>query len=223
MQGELLARALCDETDFKIIGTVSDSKEVLRVVRRFEPGIAIVSADLQDGSCAGLDLIAQIRAKNPGTKTVVLMDDSDRELVVGAFRNGARGIFSRTQPYTMFPKCLRAILEGQVWVNSKEIEYLLEALTRPQASHLVTSKVKSALTSRESEVAQLVAEGLSNREIASKLSLTEHTIKNYVFRIFDKTGVSSRVSLVLYAFSQQEQVWKADDAATSREVGALIS
>ena len=223
MQGELLTRALCDENDFEIIGTVSDCKEVLRLLRRFEPGIAIVSSDLQDGICAGLDLIAEVRAKNPRTMTVVLLDDSDRESVVEAFRNGARGIFLRTQPFTMFPKCLRAILQGQVWVRNEEVEYLLEALTRPQPSHLVTSKVKSALTSRESEIARLVAEGLSNREIASKLSLSEHTIKNHMFRIFDKTGVSSRVALVLYAFSQQEQVWKADNTAKSREVGTLIS
>jgi two-component system nitrate/nitrite response regulator NarL len=222
MQGELLTRALCDENDFEIIGTASDPKEVLRLVRRFEPGIAIVSTDLQGATSAGLDVIAQVRAKNSCTKTVALLDDSDPELVVGAFRNGARGIFFRTQPYTMFPKCLRAILEGQVWVNNNEIEYLLEALTRPHAPHLAASKVKSVLTSRESEIAQLIAEGLSNREIASKLSLSEHTIKNYVFRIFDKTGVSSRVSLVLYTFSQ-EQAWRTDNAARSREVGTLIS
>jgi len=201
MQGELLTRALCDEDDFEIIGTASDPEEILRLLRRFEPGIAIVSAHLQDGTRAGLEVIAQVRAKNWRTKTVALLDHSDRELVVEAFRSGARGIFFRAQPYTMFPKCLRAILEGQVWVNTQEIDYLLAALTRPQASHLVTSKVKSVLTSRESEVAQLVAEGLSNREIATKLNLSEHTIKNYMFRIFDKTGVSSRVSLVLYASS----------------------
>jgi DNA-binding NarL/FixJ family response regulator len=72
--------------------------------------------------------------------------------------------------------------------------------------HLFDGDRKSALTHREEEVARLVAEGLTNREIAGKLHLSEHTVKNYVFSIFEKTGVSNRVGLALYAFSQQEAV-----------------
>ena len=203
MQCELLARALSAEREFEIVGTASNSKEALRLLHQSEPGIAIVSADLEDGPSAGLEVIAKIRAKNWSTRCVVLLDRSDHKLVVHAFRNGARGIFFRAQSYELFHKCLRTILEGQVWVNTQEMNYLLEALSRPQPLHVVDSNGKAVLTLRESEVALLVAEGLSNREIAARLSLSEHTVKNYLFRIFDKTGVSSRVALVLYAMSHQ--------------------
>jgi len=204
MQCELLAKALRAEREFEIVGTASDSREILRLLEQFEPGIAIVSADLQDGPGAGMEVLAEVHARHWLTRSVVLLDRSDRKLVVDAFRNGARGVFFRAQPYEMFRKCIRTILQGQVWVNTEEMNYILEALASPQSLHLVDGHGKSLLTRRESEVAHLVTEGLTNREIAKKLLLSEHTVKNYIFRIFDKTGVSSRVALVLYAMSRQD-------------------
>ena len=204
MQCELLARALGTERELEIVGTASQSTNVLRLLTEFEPRVAVISADLQDGTGIGLEVIAHIRAKKWDTRTVVLLDRSDRQLVVEAFRRGARGVFFREQPYEMFPKCLRTVLQGQVWVNTTEMNYLLEALTSHQALHLVDGEGNLLLTPRESEVAQLVTEGLSNREIAAKLDLSEHTVKNYLFRIFDKTGVASRVALVLYTMSRQD-------------------
>jgi DNA-binding NarL/FixJ family response regulator len=203
MQCELLARALGADGEFQIVGTAVDSTEALRLLHQLEPPVAVISADLQDGPSAGLDVVAQVRAKKWRTRSVVLLDQSDPRLVVEAFRSGARGVFFRAQPYEMFPKCLRTIVQGQIWVNTKEMNYLLEALTSPQYLRLVDGNGKLPLTARESEVTQLVTEGLSNREIAAKLGLSEHTIKNYIFRIFDKTGVSSRVGLALYVINAE--------------------
>ncbi len=84
--------------------------------------------------------------------------------------------------------------------------YILEAFTRVGQLQLFDRDQKSVLTHREEEVARLVAEGFTNREIAGKLHLSEHTVKSYIFSIFEKTGVSNRVGLVLYAFSRQEAV-----------------
>jgi two-component system nitrate/nitrite response regulator NarL len=217
MQSELLARALRAEHEFEIVGTASNSRDALRLLHQFEPGVAAVSADLHDGPGTGLEVIAQVRARNWRTRIVILLDRSERELVVEAFRRGARGVFLREQPYEMFPKCLRAVLQGQVWVNTTEMNYLLEALTTRQTLHLVDGQGQSLLTPRESEVTQLVTESLSNREIAVKLGLSEHTVKNYLFRIFDKTGVSSRVGLVLYTMSHQHQAHRTPGANNSNE------
>jgi DNA-binding NarL/FixJ family response regulator len=87
---------------------------------------------------------------------------------------------------------------GQVWASSSELQFVLEALTQPALAHL-SSNGKSLLSAREIDVVRCLAEGLTNREIARRLKLTEHTVKNYLFRIFDKLGVSSRVEVVLYA------------------------
>jgi DNA-binding NarL/FixJ family response regulator len=182
----------------------SDSKHVLHLLQQLEPGIALVSADLRDEPGVGLEIIAEIRTRHWRTQSVVLLDRSDRKLVVDAFRNGARGVFFRAQPFEMFRKCIRIILQGQVWVNTQEMNYILEALASPQSLHLIDGQGKCVLTQRESEVAHLVTEGLTNREIALELQLSEHTVKNNIFRIFDKTGVSSRVALLLYAMSRRD-------------------
>jgi DNA-binding NarL/FixJ family response regulator len=93
-------------------------------------------------------------------------------------------------------------MEGQVWVDSKQMLYLLEALTGNCAGQREMASSPPKLTRREESVVRLVVQGMVNREIAYTLHLSEHTIKNYLFRIFDKLGVSSRVELALYAVAR---------------------
>jgi DNA-binding NarL/FixJ family response regulator len=204
MQCELLARVLKAERDFQIVAIASDSAQILRYLSDLKPSIAVVSADLQDGPGTGLKVLAEAHTKRLGTRCILLLDLSDRRWVIAAFRNGARGVFFRAQPLDLLPKCIRIVHQGQIWANTRELNYVLEALAGAGALHLFDANGKSMLTQREAEVVRLVAEGLTNREIAGKLQLSDHTVKNYIFRIFDKTGVSSRVGLVLYAFSQQK-------------------
>ena len=90
--------------------------------------------------------------------------------------------------------------------NSAELRYLLDALRESEPMRVLDSRGEAILSKREQEVVTCVAEGLSNREIASRLKLTEHTVKNYLFRIFDKLGVSSRVEVVLYAFRMRKDI-----------------
>ena len=204
MQCELLANVLKKDREFHVLATGADSKHILRRINEFEPNIAVVSVDLQDGPRTGLSVVAEARAKWRRTQCVVLLDRSDRNLVVAAFRNGARGVFFRAQPIEQLRKCIRVVHQGQIWADTREMNYILEAFTRVGQLQLFDRDRKSVLTRREEEVARLVAEGLTNREIAGKLHLSEHTVKNYIFSIFEKTGVSNRVGLVLYAFSQQD-------------------
>jgi DNA-binding CsgD family transcriptional regulator len=88
-----------------------------------------------------------------------------------------------------------------VWASSGELHFLLNALAQPTFANF-RNNANCPLSAREVDVVRCVAEGLTNREIAQRLKLTEHTVKNYLFRIFDKLGVSSRVEVVLYAFGQ---------------------
>jgi DNA-binding NarL/FixJ family response regulator len=120
--------------------------------------------------------------------------------VVQAFRCGAHGIFSRTESSKSLAKCIHSVHQGQVWANSAELRSLIGALRESEPMRLVDSSGQAILSKREQDVVRCVAEGLTNREIATSLGLTEHTVKNYLFRIFDKLGVSSRVEVVLYVF-----------------------
>jgi DNA-binding NarL/FixJ family response regulator len=104
-------------------------------------------------------------------------------------------------PFRLLCKGIQSVHRGQVWANSEQMQFLIEGLSQVPSLHMVNSRGIRLLTPREERVVALVADGLSNREVAQELSLSEHTIKKYLFRIFDKLGISSRVELVLYALS----------------------
>jgi DNA-binding NarL/FixJ family response regulator len=96
------------------------------------------------------------------------------------------------------------VFRGEAWINYQQMNYILDALSDVPTLRVLSSTGRSLLTPREEQVVALVADGLTNRGVASELGLSEHTIKKYLLRIFDKVGISSRVELVLYALSHGE-------------------
>jgi DNA-binding NarL/FixJ family response regulator len=200
MSSQLLAESLSQERQFEVTGIDPKGASILEAVAQKRPHVVLVSATLEDSASLGFDLSRQIRASHPQTRVILLMDTSNSAAVVEAFRCGAQGVFSRTESSKALAKCISSVYQGQVWANSAELRYLLDALRESEPMRLLDSRGEAILSKREQEVVSCVAEGLSNREIASRLKLTEHTVKNYLFRIFDKLGVSSRVEVVLYVF-----------------------
>jgi len=203
MSTQLLVDALARNAQFHVIEAPPAEAEILPVVRRENPDVALLSAKLGQNGQVVFDLVRNLRAEQPSLRVVILLDNSDPASVVEAFRSGAHGIFSRTQPLRLLNKCIECVHAGQVWANSNELHYLLEALSKPNLANF-RHLAETPLSARESDVVRCVAEGLTNREIARRLKLTEHTVKNYLFRIFDKLGVSSRVEVVLYALGNGE-------------------
>ena len=200
MSSQLLAQALAQDGQFHVTGIDPQSTSILAAVADERPHVVLMSSVLEDSSSTGFDLIRQVCAAHPDTRVVLMMDTSKRSAVVEAFRCGAHGVFSRTESPKLLAKCICSVHQGQVWANSSELRFLLEALCESEPVRVVDAGGESMLSKREQDVVRCVAEGLSNREIAGRLGLTEHTVKNYLFRIFDKLGVSSRVEVVLYAF-----------------------
>jgi DNA-binding NarL/FixJ family response regulator len=197
MSTQLLVEALARDPQFDLIESPAEGSAILHVVKREKPHIAVVSARPRE-SQGGCDLVREIRSQAPATRVIVLLDASDRAAVIEAFRAGAQGVFCRTEPFRLLAKCIQCVYQGQVWASSGELQYVIDALARPTFAKLQHNG-KSLLSARETDVVRCLAEGLTNREIAQRLKLTEHTVKNYLFRIFDKLGVSSRVEVVLYA------------------------
>jgi DNA-binding NarL/FixJ family response regulator len=95
---------------------------------------------------------------------------------------------------------------GQVWVNSENLGYLLEAFGKAMPFRFDESDGAKLLTKRERDVARLVADGLTNREVSKQLGLSEHTVRNYLLKVFDKLGVSTRVELVLYCLQERQRM-----------------
>jgi len=184
--------------------TVSDANgsSVLKEALALQPDIVIVSENLEGTAGQGLAVLKQLRTTVPKARTIVLLDRSDRDSVVAAFRGGARGVFSRDDSLKMLGKCVHRVYEGQLWVSSAQFQFILEVLSDAPATHLVDKAGANLLSKREEDVVRRLAEGLTNSEIAQELEISEKTVKNYLFRIFNKLGVSSRVEVVIYASSQ---------------------
>ncbi len=165
--------------------------------------MVLLSANLDEEPLKGFKLARQLRAAYPKIKVVMLLDASRRNLVVEAFRTGARGVFCRTDSVKALCRCIHSVHMGQVWASSNEIEFILEALAEAVPLTVIDSKGTALLSCREQEVVRCVADGLTNREIAAQLKISEYTVKNHLFRVFDKLGVSSRVEMILYVLSQR--------------------
>jgi len=186
---------------FSIAAFVTSSLELSAAVDESEPDVAVISATLQDGSLSGLRVMRELHAAHPDVVLIVLLDKCERDQVVDAFRSGATGIFCRARSPEELCKCIHAVHQGQIWASSDELRFLLEALRSAVPMRPADANGNRLLTRREEQVVTLVAEGMSNREISNQLKLSEHTVKNYMFRIFNKLGISSRVELILYALN----------------------
>jgi two-component system nitrate/nitrite response regulator NarL len=205
MYCDLLSMAFLAVPDrFHVVATAFTAADILAHVREHQPSVAIISDNLEDGPLSGLRILPEVRKANPETRILLAMSSSDRELVIEAFRFGADGVFCRNSPFDMLCKSVDALAKGQIWANSKELRYVMEEFMRAPKQRKVDPTVENRMTKREGDVVRLAVEGLSNREIAGQLGLTEHTVKNYLFRVFDKLGVSNRVELVLSCLRQEE-------------------
>jgi DNA-binding NarL/FixJ family response regulator len=203
MACRLLSEALAKQPGLSVVASVVDDAALLRSVKTLKPDIAVISAALQGGPLNWQSGAQEVPGQSPLCPWILLLDRSEPHVVVAAFRAGAKGVFSRTQSdITLLAKCIRRVTEGQVWVDSQQMLYLLDAVTGNGNGNSKPAPGPPKLTPREESVVSLVVQGMVNREIAEKLHLSEHTIKNYLFRIFDKLGVSNRVELALYAVAR---------------------
>lgn len=202
MHSQLLAEALRRDEKLEIVGSTSSSREFLQNAASQPIDVAIISSNLDEKPLLGFETLRQFRALRPAARVVMLLDTCNPEIVLEAFRSGAKGVFSKEGSLETLCKCVRCVYEGQVWANSQEMGFVLEALSTTPTVRAVNAQGAELLSKRELDVVRLLAEGLSNREIGERLGLSQHTIKNYLFRIFDKLGVSSRLELLFLTLSQ---------------------
>jgi two-component system, NarL family, nitrate/nitrite response regulator NarL len=202
MNSQLIVAALQrSNSNFDVQALTSNSSSACRELRDSPPDVAVISARLEDGPLSGFKILQELHASGSKTPAVMLLDSTERDLVVDAFRGGARGVFCRGYSFNALPKCIRHVHSGQVWVSNLELEFLLELVISLRPLKVQQTGGMARLTPRERDVVRLVADGMRNQDIALKLNISEHTIRNYLIRIYDKLGISSRVELVLYALS----------------------
>lgn len=196
MQSELLAQAL-REQGFSVHQCPAEIGAVLQVL---EGGACDVLVMCASQNSPDVSPLRTVHLTTPQIAKIALLDRDDREAILLAFRSGARGIFSLADSsFDSLCECIQRVHRGEIWASSRHLGYLLDSVCESPTLQVLTASGDKLLTSREEQVVALVADGLSNRNIAGELGLSEHTVKKYLFRIFDKLGISNRVELVLYA------------------------
>jgi DNA-binding NarL/FixJ family response regulator len=217
MVSELYAEAFNRRPNFRVVAQVGRISEAVRVVQESTVDVALISSTLMDGADNGLDALPQIRSASPSVKLIVLLEDNDSRVALVAFRGGADGVISPAiDGFSCLCRCIEQVNAGQVWANSAQLHQVLEEFSRRSPVQVVSNTGKALLTKREAEVVHLVEDGLTNRQIAAKLGLSEHTVRNNLFRIFEKLGVSTRVELALYTM-RHSRLAHVDESAGQRK------
>ena len=212
MGSQLLAESLARDPRFEIIG-VAVAGDIFPIAAR-DFDVSLISMEFNAGSKKGLQVARVLNAVRPRTHIVILLEHSTRESVIASFHCGATGVFCRTDPISELHNCIEHVKKGEIWAGPHEAQYLLEALRNTPSCDGIEHGNLRLLTKRELEVAEHAAQGQSNKQIASEMELSEHTIKNYLFRVFEKLRISSRFEL-LFLLSNELHSAVLNRAATT--------
>lgn len=197
--------------DMEIIGKAHDGNEALEILKNRDADLALV--DLNMKGMGGIELIGHIRKLYPQIKILVLTTFYDDKNITEAISNGADGYLLKDSGKDAILGAVSQIMGGRTVLDQKVMQRLTMLVAQnmggasvdqgaKDSTDIEAKQVYGELTEREKEIAGLMAEGLSNRQIADKLYISEGTIKNYISSIYDKTGIHDRVKLVV-ALKQQ--------------------
>src|SRR5215469_2827713 len=201
-QSQLFSSALRRHHGMRISCCRDELVDCLGALRSGPVDIALLADDTFDDHSRLIEMIRGVHRAYPNVGLVLLLDSYDRNLVVSAMRAGVRGLFcSAAQPFRALCRCISVVHQGQIWANTEQLGYLLDALRSNLPQRVLNMKGESLLTQREVQLVNLVAEGLPNRIIAGQLGLKENSVKKALLRVYDKLGVSNRVEVVLYALT----------------------
>lgn len=218
MDCQLLVDAIERHKDFKVLNSAISSSQAIAVVRENQPDLVVLSTQLQDGVRSGLLVLQSLRTLELPSRVVVLLDSEDQDLVVEVFRQGARGVFCRTEGSAELRKCMQFVCNGKIWASKAQWEWIVAALAKAPSAKPGLGQMTKALSKREEEIARLVAAALSNRELSRQLGISEHTVKNYLSRIFEKLGIATRTELVLHVLSQAKPTAAQKSQQFSRSI-----
>lgn len=206
LQCELLATGLESLRLGLEIICASDLESLITLLTEDPNCVVIISDASMNGSA--ISLAKHLRARFAALLLIFLLQDGRRDWVIEAFRMGARGIVYNTENLSLLAKCIECVSQGEVWVRRADLAMIFDGLLRSKV-RITDVTGRALLSPREDEISRLVAEGMSNREISSTLKISESTVKNSLFHIFEKLGISNRVELARYVNSASDPAGSA--------------
>jgi len=196
-----LRRLLESERGFKVIAEACDGVEAVEFVRKLKPEILLL--DLAMPRRPGLEALRELSIDSVPVRVILLTAAAEREQIVEALQLGARGVVLKDCGTEVLMRSIHAVLAGEYWVGREPVSNLMQYLRGLMDSSTKISRQKRfGLTPRELDIVSAVVAGFANKEIAEHFKISEDTVKHHLSNIFDKTGVSTRLELALFAVNQ---------------------
>ncbi len=192
---EALTRILSKKCDIQVVGAAAFSPDIVSQIRSAAPDVLL--SDSAAVALSDLRLVSEVRAAIPGMKVVMVGMDSDRETFLRAVRDGITGYVLKEASAMEVAAAVRAVANGEAVCPPSLCLALFERVAN-QNSHPPSFVIRHnlGLTRREQQLVQLISHGLTNKEIASQLNLSEQTVKNHVHRMLRKLGATDRLGAV---------------------------
>jgi len=196
----LLRKALRDELenqpDFEVVAEVADGEKAVKIATELVPDVVIM--DISMPKMNGIEATKQIKAKCPSIVVLVLTVHDETEHILSILQAGAAGYLIKTAFGEEVVQAIRGVITGETVVSSEIFQRIIKSALR-HITKPVSLDGSEKITTREQEILGLAARGLSNRDIARRLNLSEYTVKSYLVELFSKLNVSSRTEAVITA------------------------
>lgn len=187
---------------FQIVGEAGDGDEAITQTLDLEPDVLLL--DVQMPRLPGLEAMRAIMDRSPRVKIIILTSTVSTQQVIEALQIGARGIVLKDSVAADLTIAMRAVLSGDYWIGGERVMNLVAALNDLMKRAAATPERKTyGLTPRELDVVTCIVEGCSNKDVAKQFTISEETVKRHLSNIFDKTGVSTRLELALFAIAHK--------------------
>jgi len=198
MVREGLKAILTTEPDFTIVGDAANAEQAFELIERLRPDVILL--DIRLPGTSGIDVCRTVTERYPEAAVIILTTFTDESLVAQCIQAGARGFIIKDIERFDLKRSIRAVARGEAAIDSKAAVAVLAQLRR--ASHVSNEPTPESLSSQQIVILRLVAQGLSSREIATQLYLSENTVKGYVQEILHRLGVKNRTEAVMVAVKQ---------------------
>jgi len=196
---EGLRLILSQQTDFEIVGEACDGIAAVESARRDAPDVVLM--DLRMPNLGGVEATRRIHAEAPSVKVLVLTTFEEDEEVFSALRAGAAGYLLKASPSEKLCEAIRLVAGGETWLQPSVAAKLVAEFGRlpPRPPSILPGSLPEPLSARERDVLRCLAEGMSNKEIGRKLTLSEGTVKNHMSQVLGKLQVLDRTQAALRA------------------------
>lgn len=192
-----LRKLIENNQDMVVVGEASDGVEAVKIARQLKPDILLL--DLAMPRKNGLEVLRDLHVSAIPVRTILLTAIIDKRQVIEALQLGAYGVVLKESSTELMVKSIRSVMAGQFWLAQGSVSDLVQALrSSALPGNNSAEKRKFNLTTRELEIIKAIVAGYTNKDIAQRYSLSEHTVKHHLTSIFDKLGVSNRLELALF-------------------------